>query len=339
MTYFPQNLAAESPLKNPPFVANMPTCNSPGWGSTACAAGYTTFADGFPISTTNTPVAINAPNATVPSAFDPRFRLGYVDQFNLTVQKDWGGNVVSVGYIGVLGRQMMQWFNDLNAPPPNSCATSQCYQAMRPYYAKYPGLGTVNFTQSHGVSSYNAFEATLKRRLKAGLSVNASYDWSHNLSDVDSYTGGGSQNGYGLVPSQIRQIDWGNDNLDIPQRISVTALYQVPFGNNATGARALLVKGWQANLIYVRTFSNPFSVLNSAGVSGIIPTQSDRPNQVASFKREEVQPPGVLQHRGVCIAEARHAGKRTDEPALRPQLPPCRLLALQGLSCHRAHKC
>ena len=216
----PREPASQSPLKNPPFVANKPTCNSPGWGSTTCSAGYTTFADGFPLSTTDTPIAINAPNATVPSAFDPHFRMSYMEQYNLTVQKDWGGNVVSVGYIGMLGRQMMQWLNDLNAPPPNTCATSQCYQALRPYYAKYPGLGTVNFVQSHGVSSYNALEATLKRRLKGGLSVNASYDWSHNLSDVDSYTNGATQAGVYFVPTQIRQIDWGNDNLDIPQRIS-----------------------------------------------------------------------------------------------------------------------
>jgi hypothetical protein len=287
MSYFPENIASTSPLKNPPFVSSMPTCNSPGWGSTTCSAGYTTFADGFPLSTMDTPITINAPSVSIPSAFDPRFRMSYMEQYNLTVQKDWGGNVVSVGYIGMLGRQMMQWLNDLNVPPPNTCATSQCYQALRPYYAKYPGLGTVNFAQSHGVSSYNAFEATLKRRLKGGLSVNASYDWSHNLSDVDSYTGGATTAGVYFVPSQIRQIDWGNDNLDIPQRISVTALYQVPFGNNATGARGILIKGWQANLIYVRSSSNPFTVLNPAGVSGIIPSQSDRPNQVASFKEKK----------------------------------------------------
>ena len=61
----------------------------------------------------------------------------------------------------------------------------------------------------------------------------------------------------------------------------------MPFGNNATGARGILIKGWQANLIYVRSSSNPLTVLNSAGVSGIIPSQGDRPNQVASFKEKK----------------------------------------------------
>jgi hypothetical protein len=58
--------------------------------------------------------------------------------------------------------------------------------------------------------------------------------------------------------------------------------YSLPFGQNLSGAKAALIKGWQLNGIYVWDTGTPFSVTNSSNRSGTRPGSSntDRPNQI-----------------------------------------------------------
>ena len=88
--------------------------------------------------------------------------------------------------------------------------------------------------------------------------------------------------GYGVVPSQIHTLDYGNSDLDIRNRGVVTANYELPFGKNLHGRIAqFAASGWQADTLLVWESGQPFTVTNSQDIA--LTTNagfSDRPNQV-----------------------------------------------------------
>jgi hypothetical protein len=282
ITYVPENINSTAYLLNQPFVYNQSPCSS-----TTCPSSYQRLIQGLPLptvqSTTNLVGSITA-------AESPTFRPSYYQQFNLTTQKDFAGNVATVSYVGMLGRHVVQRLPDFNAPPPNACgsAGNACTNAntLRPYYALQPGLTQITGIQSEGVSSYDALQLSLERRTKHGLTTSANYTWARGLDDAYALSRtSGSGDGFGYVPSQIRALDYGNSDVDVRGRFAATANYALPFGANLHGLSAALAKGWQTNMLFVWSGTTPFTVTNSSNAAGTNPgsANSDRPNQVASY--------------------------------------------------------
>jgi hypothetical protein len=227
---------------------------------------------------------------SITAAESPTFRPSYYHQFNLTTQKDFSGNVVTLAYIGMLGLHVVQRIPDFNAPPPNACGQpgNSCTNAntLRPYYALQPGLGQITGIQSEGNSSYHALEVIYERRPKKGLTVGANFTWARGLDDAYALSRtAGSGDGFGYVPSKIGQLDYGNSNVDVRNRFAATANYELPFGKSLTGIEGLLAKGWQTNMLMVWSTTNPFTVTNSSDTSNTNPgaANADRPNQIASW--------------------------------------------------------
>ena len=281
ISFFPMNTTSNANLKNPPFVATVSSCGVIFFLPVKCP-GLKTFADGFPAIV---PTTLNTPGVSIPDAVDPDFRTSYLQQFNVTVQKDWKGNVATLSYVGLVGHDLAQLFPDLNAPPPNVCGSpgSPCTNpnTLRPYYSANPNLGLVGFFQTHGKSSYNALQASIDRRLKNGLTLNANYAWAHNL---DNATGLSEENagGYGIVPSQVGTLDYGNSPLDVRHRLAATVNYALPFGKTGSGASAILTKGWQLNLVGAWSTGVPFTVVNANDTTNTNPgaNNADRPNVI-----------------------------------------------------------
>jgi hypothetical protein len=302
--YLPMNTTSEANLKDPPFVASLPSCNTPGWGGDPCPSGYQTFAQGLP---SIVPTTMSSPSVSIPNAVSPHFRTSYIEQFNLTVQKQIGESTLSASYVGLLGRQLDQLLPDLNAPAPNGCAASPnptCYQILRPYYSKYPNLGTIGFFQTGGKSSYNSLQTSVERHLAHGLAISANYSWSHSLDNATGLSFEGS-NGYGIVPSRVSVLDYGNSSLDLHHRIAGNVSYQLPFGAGASGIKRAIVHGWQTNVIGVWSTGAPFTVLNGSNVSGTVTGTDDRPNQVGKWS---VSKPTVEKYFNTSAFQTQTAG-------------------------------
>lgn len=276
ISFFPMNTTSNANLKNPPFVASETAC-----GYFNCGPGFTIFADGFP-----PPVAasLSTPGVSIPDAVDPNWRTSYLQSYNLTVQKDWSGNVVRVSYVGSIGRDLAQLLPDLNAPPPNTCGSNAaCYNALRPYISVDPNLGSVGWFQTYGKSSYNALQTSFERRLKNGLTANVNYQWAHSLGNELGLSEENVKGGYGDVPSQVNRLDYGNGPLDVRQRLAFTGNYELPFGKASSGARRELIKGWQFNVIGVWSTGFPYTVTNASNINNTLPGSSntDRPDMVS----------------------------------------------------------
>jgi TonB dependent receptor len=275
LSFFPENYTSNSSLKNQPFVSVFGTCG-PTIG--VCPGGFSNFSQGLPLPS---PASATNPSGAIPDAVDPAYRTSYLEQFNVTLEHDFSGNVVQVSYVGMLGRHLAQVYNDLNAPPPNALANPN---PLRPFYAQLPNVRQIGGYKSGGSSTYHSLQVSLNRRLQHGLTVGANYTLAHGLDDIIDLSNE-INDGYGAVPSRISTLDHGNSDLDIRNRGVVQGVYDLPLGRSLTGPAAIFGKGWQTSTILVWSTGLPYTIVNPTSVSNTNPGEgSDRPNQLHAAK-------------------------------------------------------
>jgi Carboxypeptidase regulatory-like domain/TonB dependent receptor len=298
LSFFPTNYASPANLKTQPNVITFGACSS-----TTCPPGYQRLQNGLPLPgslsatltdfnciTTSTqtcfPVAI-------PSTVDLHYRDAYLEQFNLTLQQQLGANVLTVSYVGNLGRHLGNNIGDINraAPSPLSGAAAN---AQRRFYPSLHNVTTIGAFLSNGTSSYHSLQATLERRFSNGFGFNANTTWAHNLDNWIAISGGAGGNAQ-ILATQLHD-DYGNSDLDQRSRIVVAANYAPKFGAGYTGFKGWVVKGWQGNLINVWSTGLPFTVVNGSNISGTSPNggAADRTNQVGDPFAKVPAGPGVF---------------------------------------------
>ena len=295
MTFAPENMTSGAALVNQPFTATF----GPYAPTAPQAAGFKKFANGLPASV---PASATNPVGAVTAALDPHFRSTYIEQFNLTVEREFAGVVGSLSYVGELGRHGAYYLSDYNTLQPNTTVFANPndtttntpvlntvngfdYNTLRRYHAQQPGITSIPLLTSNAISSYHAMQAVLKRRFSKGLDLQVAYTLAHLLDDAESISNNGG-NGFGSSAELIPTIEYGNGNLDVRHRVTGTFNYSLPFGNSLHGFMGVLGKGWQANGLVVWNTGLPFSVINTINRSGTRPNSgtSDRPNMISSGK-------------------------------------------------------
>jgi hypothetical protein len=312
LTYFPDNYTSNAALKNPPFTSNfgfncasplavqletaaaVPTNPGPGQILTSqiqasCAnqalfpGAPTTMAAGIPV-----PVAPNV--ATTPQlgyeAVQLDLKSGSVDQFNLMFEKQFGQNVITIGYVGDVGHHLPIVLNNVNVPNPTGLTPAQIQAITTKPFPNVAGIG--NYI-SEGSSTYHALQVSFQRRFSKGITIGSNYTWSHSIDDTTTLSFEG-QEGFGnMNPFDIHGLETGNSDLDLRHRFIAYSTYELPFGKNFNGARKALLGGWQTNVLLVWNSGSPFTVTdNFTGASQNIFNNAigaagpDRPNQVAS---------------------------------------------------------
>ena len=187
---------------------------------------------------------------------DPHAKTPYSEQWHASVEQELPSSIVlTVAYVGTRGVHL-DALVDINAGQlsPTNTSVSQ----GRPY----PDFAQINQLQTTQVSSYNALQISAERRAH-NLGFLVSYTYSHALDE-----GTGSP-GAVLNPYNIHS-DYGNSDLNIPNRFVASVTYQLPF--QGRGALGGLERGWQVNAIAQLYDGLPFSVSSSSGVGdGLTP--------------------------------------------------------------------
>jgi len=275
MSRFAQDYASTA-LNNygPPFISQTINCfPATGTGATACPAGSGTLSQGAPIA------PIPPLNNLVPGVVqdhDLHYPNAYIMQYNVTVQKQFGANVVSVGYVGELARHL-QWAPNINVPAPSTGALNPLV-----YSGVFPNVTNINFSTADGASEYNSAQFTFERRYSKGLTVNINYTFARNLTNI---TDGGATvtAAAGSILPYNRSYDWGNSDIGIAHRVSFRWNYELPFGKNSSRMMKLAIGGWQMNSLAFWQTGNPFTVVsqafNPAQTNATLVT-TDRPNVV-----------------------------------------------------------
>lgn len=289
LAFFPGNYTANALLKNAPFDSvYAPSVNGQSCQSTlanqivtrynAVVAGNPQAAQqtvlpscqaaqgqtdslngGIPIPS---PQALTSSNLSLNENVDLAFRTSYVIQFNTLVEQQLGKNVLTLGYVGQLGRHLPAPINDINVPDPHTAVLGQRL-TTRPTATVLPGLGGVGYFASIGTSSYHALQLSFQRRLNQGLTITSNYTYSHAIDDVVSLSSEGQEGWGNLDPFAIGQYETGSSDLDLRHRFVFAANYEIPFLKSSKGLAKLALAGWQANSIWIWNSGSPFSITDN----------------------------------------------------------------------------
>ncbi len=213
---------------------------------------------------------------------DPNLRNPQVHQWNFGVERELPQHfVLKVAYVGVKGNflQRLRPLN-LNAALP-APATSPGDEAARAadFRASYaalsgsaarfssrfdPRFNSVNYYDNSANSNFHALEVTASRSFRGGLSLHVSYTWAKSIDDVsDALT---------TIPNDSTQLqnpydsrgNRGVSGFDLPHRLVVVHVWELPWGKNLSNrALARVLGGW--NMSGVSTWRAGFPVSFEAG--------------------------------------------------------------------------
>ena len=201
----------------------------------------------------------------------PHFRDGYMQQWNLDLQYEVAPNwMIDLAYVGSKGTQLANVIDQNQSNP----LTGQ----------PYPQFSSVLYVESNASSSYQSMQFRSERRVSHGLAFLAAYTFSKSLDDISSVFGGSVGSGLPQNSQNLRG-DRGLSDFNAAQRMSVSFLYDVPFGRmgaQGPGWSRKLFENWQAGGILTAQTGSPFTVVlaGSPAASAAAFGNPERPNLV-----------------------------------------------------------
>jgi hypothetical protein len=220
-----QRVSFANPWTNPTGTSTIPNK----FPFTPPNPGDTTFDFGFfePMS-----INTNSPTLSTP----------YAMNFNLNIQREFpGSTVLSVGYVGSLGRNLYRAYegNPITAAGAAACkADVNCgsplgngpllQHLLFPDHSAVDGsvFGSVGTQFTDGTSNYGALQVNVTKGMTHGLQLINSYTWSHCIDN-----GSGFENsGFGTRGTNVLnpQLNVGDCGQDARQRIVVGYVYAIP---------------------------------------------------------------------------------------------------------------
>jgi hypothetical protein len=185
-----------------------------------------------PLSFSNALLLVNPTATTNNFGIDPNYRLGYVQIWNVDVQRTLGRTAVfGLGYTGTRGANL-----DLQRAP-NRGPTGLRIADVQPFI----------WETSQARSTMHAFSVRLQKRLTKGFSGGVNYTYSRAFDNASTIGGGGAvvaQN------DQDLEAEWGPSSFSQPHRFAGTFTYELPFGPNkrwlnTDSAAGNILGGWQ----------------------------------------------------------------------------------------------
>jgi len=262
---------ATGPYQNPPY-ANAYQFNSDS------NTPIRTLATGFP---PNSAIQDPATYAGTWHSIATNFRQGLVQQWNFNIQQQLPTNVMfTIGYTGTHGTRLSQKNIDLNTAPPNAVGNNPA--SLRPY----PTRGQILETISVGWLGYQSLQAKIEKRTQKGLYFLGAYTYSKALSNGlrQEITGDPGVNYYPFYP--FHNADKGLASTDLRQNLTISFLYNLPFGNGQRfgtdlhGPAQALLGGWSVNGI--AALHSVFGLGETMATSQSGTSFGNRPNIVAN---------------------------------------------------------
>src|SRR5690242_4815484 len=100
----------------------------------------------------------------------PGFKDGYLEQWNLNIQHEFGSSVVvQAGYYGTVGHRLPSETREINQPVYGPGATEQNAQARRPHFSQY--YGSIDQITSGDNSAYHSVQINVDMKFSRGLTL------------------------------------------------------------------------------------------------------------------------------------------------------------------------
>jgi hypothetical protein len=240
--------------------------------------------NGVPAFTLANPFSATGKYAPVQNVtgINPYIRTPYLQQWNVTLERQVGAIGLSVAYVGSHAVGLL-YNRNLNQPPP-SAAPFNGYL--------YPALGTITYATNGGVQNWNSLQLAAVKHLGKDLTFQAGFTWARDLTDqLDNnwIYGQQIQNQFDL------RSEYAHNNFTPDKRFVAEAVYALPFGKGRPWLSQLprgvnaVVGGWristvvtlQSGQFFTPSFAG-FDVSNTNTIGG-------RPDVVSGVN---VIPPG-----------------------------------------------
>jgi hypothetical protein len=132
-------------------------------------------------------------------------------------------------------------------------------------------FGAFNSRGNRGRSQYHGVSFSLDSRSigNTGLAVTSRYTVSRAMDNLSSTFSDGNNGFYnlGYLDAFNPMLDWGAAEHDVRHRLSLSAVWNLPFLNNGSGAMRTALGGWQVNAIFTARSGYPFSVFDCTNQS------------------------------------------------------------------------
>ncbi|HEX3437050.1 MAG TPA: TonB-dependent receptor [Pseudacidobacterium sp.] len=269
---------AEQIINDPPFTLSQIISGAPNGAATLQSpfVPLVPQSSAFPIFMPLTPTSTPFIEATNPNLHDSR-----TQEFNLNVQYAIAhGYVLEVGYVGTVSthRSGQVEFDQALLASPQNPVNGETTNSIQNVTARMPIQGVTQgslYTDSSFIANYNAFQASITKRLTSTFQLQASYTWSKNLDEVNGEVG---TDLFELqLPSNnqhdLRGSSYGPAGTDRDQRVVANFIWSTPkFSSFPTAARHVLTD-WQLSGIAVFQSGIPLSIFdsNAGSVYGLIP--------------------------------------------------------------------
>jgi hypothetical protein len=154
---------------------------------------------------------------------------GYSQQWNLTIQKELRGNMMTeAAYIANVGHKLGGPNVDINMVPlVNGRGPDRQDQQRRPF----PQFNAINqVSPPWGNSTYHSINLKAEKRYSNGLNCLMNFTWSKFLDDVEGGNELGGGEGSGYTHLELRRLDKSYSGSDIRLRYVASSVYELPFG-------------------------------------------------------------------------------------------------------------
>lgn len=224
------------------------------------------------------PFAGSGASTISPQAIMPNWKSSYIKTYNFGFQASPFRNfLLDVGYAGSDSTHLPATLN-INQPAPSPTGSV----ASRRPYKQY---GNISYTDDSATANYNSLQVLAQKRYSSGMEFAFSYTWSKSLDTVGDGTGDASAAPYVYY---FRQTMYGPSSFNVPQRVVLSYVYELPFGAgrkylNGTGVVSrYLVGGWQLSGIGTFESGRPFTLLISKDQNNTGGSSIDRPNVIGN---------------------------------------------------------
>jgi hypothetical protein len=234
--------------------------------------------DGFPAATRQPltagfgAVPVGQKVNTSVAFFNPKQVAPISYQYNLGVQRELARDLLlEVGYIANISHHLTANDLSLNQVPPQSMTAGNA-QLVRPF----PQFNNVTWINpSIGNSTYHGGFIRAEKRMSGGLSFLAHFTFSKFLDDVEAANEFGTTGSY--MDAYNRRLDKGLSGSDVPRRLLVTLLYEVPKIKGHGKVNGVL-GGWKVGLLETAESGPTFTVITTANTTNAFPAGTLRPN-------------------------------------------------------------
>lgn len=238
----------------------------------------------------------------------PDRKNSYSHQWNVELQRQLSRNLMAaIAYVGSYNGRM-EYAGRAQAPPEPAIErnsgppstwrrlTAAERNALRPW----PHIdGTFTYSDSIGMSRYNALQVKAQQRFTDGLSSIFSYTWSRTIDTSSGWFNaeGGIGSGATVQNYHNMEANKGTSSYDIPHIVTWGTVWELPFGTgkrwlNSGGPVTWVLGGWQLNSTLLARSGQPFTPTVDGDPANLGHSGYARPNLVGDPHVDDPSPAG-----------------------------------------------